>query len=597
MVEQIERQLNAIFEKNDIDLIQAILNPRTILDGNEYLNRANGTMTYPLLICDNPDSELQPIPNQLNFILPLVIIKSTDPYAINLKKDLNMYRVTYEQYSKEVNTIIEKTKESMKNLYSPLKKLKNDIKNNSKIYLNSIKQLPIPLKNEINNLNNINYTVYSEEKQKEFLNDKEEIIKQINNFNIEAEKYCENYEKINKNTLEEIENFVKKFISLAAPAKELSTFMNDFFKTFEKSSSKFNDLNNKEKINKELQKIKNPINNFQSKIKTINELLKPLEEMKNENKIGNIKKNVEDNKKIRDNLIHKSEIISKAISKIREKYGEPEKSNIKIDIELPQSIDISNVNKNLEEEQNKINKDVKEKIEIINENNEKIKKQTRLDLLFIMDITNSMDLYLDQAKVSICNMIEEIINNCPGIDIYLGFIGYKDFTDLDFGDEYVNLQFTNDYNAIKNQIEPLKAQGGGDIPEDLCGAFEFAKNKEWEGKSRFAILVTDSPCHGTKYHNFTGEGEDNFPEGDKYQRNIEEYIEFFAKNEISLFCLKINSTTDKMFLIFKEIYEKNKKTNSNNQFVIGEGKTLSSVVVENAIKTFQNRKELEIKEL
>ena len=597
MVEQIERQLNAIFEKNDIDLIQAILNPRTILDGNEYLNRANGTMTYPLLICDNPDSELQPIPNQLNFILPLVIIKSTDPYAINLKKDLNMYRVTYEQYSKEVNTIIEKTKESMKNLYSPLKKLKNDIKNNSKIYLNSIRQLPIPLINERDNLNNINYTTYSEEKQKEFLNDKEEIIKQINNFNIEAEKYCENYEKINKNTLEEIENFVKKFISLAAPAKELSTFMNDFFKTFEKSSSKFNDLNNKEKINKELQKIKNPINNFQSKIKTINELLKPLEEMKNENKIGNIKKNVEDNKKIRDNLIHKSEIISKAISKIREKYGEPEKSNIKIDIELPQSIDISNVNKNLEEEQNKINKDVKEKIEIINENNEKIKKQTRLDLLFIMDITNSMDLYLDQAKVSICNMIEEIINNCPGIDIYLGFIGYKDFTDLDFGDEYVNLQFTNDYNAIKNQIEPLKAQGGGDIPEDLCGAFEFAKNKEWEGKSRFAILVTDSPCHGTKYHNFTGEGEDNFPEGDKYQRNIEEYIEFFAKNEISLFCLKINSTTDKMFLIFKEIYEKNKKTNSNNQFVIGEGKTLSSVVVENAIKTFQNRKELEIKEL
>ena len=557
MVEQVERQLNAIFEKNDIDLIQAILNPRTILDGNEYLNRANGTMTYPLLICDNPDSELQPIPNQLNFILPLVIIKSTDPYAINLKKDLNMYRVTYEQYSKEVNTIIEKTKESMKNLYSPLKKLKNDIKNNSKIYLNSIRQLPIPLINERDNLNNIDYKAYSEEKQKEFLNDKEEIIKQINNFNIEAEKYCENYEKINKNTLEEIENFVKKFISLAAPAKELSTFMNDFFKTFEKSSSKFNDLNNKEKISKELQKIKNPINNFQSKIKTINELLKPLEEMKNENKIGNIKKNVEDNKKIRDNLIHKSEIISKAISKIREKYGEPEKSNIKI----------------------------------------KIKKQTRLDLLFIMDITNSMDLYLDQAKVSICNMIEEIINNCPGIDIYLGFIGYKDFTDLDFGDEYVNLQFTNDYNAIKNQIEPLKAQGGGDIPEDLCGAFEFAKNKEWEGKSRFAILVTDSPCHGTKYHNFTGEGEDNFPEGDKYQRNIEEYIEFFAKNEISLFCLKINSTTDKMFLIFKEIYEKNKKTNSNNQFVIGEGKTLSSVVVENAIKTFQNRKELEIKEL
>ena len=179
MVEQIERQLNAIFEKNDIDLIQAILNPRTIVDGYEHLKNANGTMIYPILICENPDRELQPIPNQLNFILPLAIIKSTDPYAINLKKDLNMYRFTYEQYSKEVNTIIEKTKESMKSLYPPLTKLKKDIKNNSKIYLNSIMQLPIPLKNEIDNLNNINYTAYSEEKQKEFLNDKEEIIKQI----------------------------------------------------------------------------------------------------------------------------------------------------------------------------------------------------------------------------------------------------------------------------------------------------------------------------------------------------------------------------------------------------------------------------------
>ena len=33
-----------------------------------------------------------------------------------------MYRKTYEQYSKQVNKIIDKTKESRKQLYSPLKK-------------------------------------------------------------------------------------------------------------------------------------------------------------------------------------------------------------------------------------------------------------------------------------------------------------------------------------------------------------------------------------------------------------------------------------------------------------------------------------------
>ena len=592
----VEEKLNALFEKNDIDLIQAFLNPRTILDGNEHLLRASGTMSYPLLICDNPDCELQPVPNQLNFILPSAMITSDDPYVINIKKDLNMYRLIYEQYSKEVNMIIKKTKESFKSLYSPLKKLKKDIKNNSKIYKDSISQLPIPLINERDNLNKINYSAYSEEKKKEFLSDKEEITKQINNFKTEAEKFSENYEKINKNTLEEIEKFVQKFINLATPAKELSTFMTDFFKTFEKSSSKFDDLNNKEKISTALQKIKNPINNFQNNIEDINKLLMPLEELKNTNQIGSISKVIEDNEKIREDLILKSDIISNSISKIREKYGEPEKQMKKMDIKSNENIDISNVNKNLEEEQNKLNSDIKEKIEIIDKDNRVLIKQTQLDLLFIMDITNSMDLYLDQAKRNILNMIDEIKKNCAGIDIFLGFIGYKDFIDLDFGDEYVNLGFTKDYEAIKKEIEPLKAQGGGDIPEDLCGAFELAKIKEWEGKSRFAILVTDSPCHGIKYHNYLGKGEDNYPEGDKFQRNIEEYIKFFAENEINLFCLKINSSTDKMFEIFKNIYEKNKITNSNSQFIVGEGKTLSSVVVENAVKTFQNRKELEIKE-
>ena len=43
--------------------------------------------------------------------------------------------------------------------------------------------------------------------------------------------------------------------------------------------------------------------------------------------------------------------------------------------------------------------------------------QSRLDLLFIMDITNSMDNYLDQAKNGILDMIKKIQEQCPGIEI------------------------------------------------------------------------------------------------------------------------------------------------------------------------------------
>jgi myosin protein heavy chain len=226
----------------------------------------------------------------------------------------------------------------------------------------------------------------------------------------------------------------------------------------------------------------------------------------------------------------------------------------------------------------------------------KIKNQTRLDLLFIMDITNSMDDYLNQVKTDILEMISTIKKDCAGIDIFLGFIGYKDFNDLDLGEPYINLEFTSDYESIKKNIEFVEASGGGDTPEDLCGGLELGKKKDWQGKTRFAILVTDSPCHGTKYHDLTGDQKDNFPEGDREKRNIEEYIKFFAQNEISLFCLRINSTTDKMFKIFSKIYDANKDKNYKNKFVLEEGNKLIDIVTKNAINMFKHRENLNFKE-
>ena len=53
-------------------------------------------------------------------------------------------------------------------------------------------------------------------------------------------------------------------------------------------------------------------------------------------------------------------------------------------------------------------------------------EKTSLDLLFVMDIAGSMYPYLNQAKQNILNIMNKIIIECPGIDINLGFIGYRD---------------------------------------------------------------------------------------------------------------------------------------------------------------------------
>lgn len=62
------------------------------------------------------------------------------------------------------------------------------------------------------------------------------------------------------------------------------------------------------------------------------------------------------------------------------------------------------------------------------------------------------------------------------------------------------------------------AYGGGDIPEDIAGAFEHALKQKWESKARYCVLVTDSPCHGNKYHNC----EDSYPKGDPQKREPEQ---------------------------------------------------------------------------
>ena len=66
-----QKELEDFFKNVDPELVQALLNPTTIDNSEEALKKANSKMIYPLIICNYPDSELQNVPTQLNFILPL----------------------------------------------------------------------------------------------------------------------------------------------------------------------------------------------------------------------------------------------------------------------------------------------------------------------------------------------------------------------------------------------------------------------------------------------------------------------------------------------------------------------------------------------
>jgi hypothetical protein len=64
----------------------------------------------------------------------------------------------------------------------------------------------------------------------------------------------------------------------------------------------------------------------------------------------------------------------------------------------------------------------------------------------------------------------------------------------------------------------LRAYGGDDGPEDVAGGFEKALEQNWTSKTKYAVLIADAPCHGSKYH----DDQDDYPDGDPKGRQVEQ---------------------------------------------------------------------------
>ena len=199
---------------------------------------------------------------------------------------------------------------------------------------------------------------------------------------------------------------------------------------------------------------------------------------------------------------------------------------------------------------------LKEDFKILEEYEKKIFKDTNLDLMFIMDLTGSMGIWLDEAKKSIKDIIEEITENNPGSKIRLSFVGYRDFNMVDEKRVYNSKEFTENIKEITDYISTLGCFGGGDIPEDIVGALKHALNMRWESEAKYAILVCDAPCHGKQYHNIS---YDRFSEGDPEGTSLESIMEQLRIKGITFYCLEIDSSTEKMFNIMQGIYNDNKK--------------------------------------
>ena len=132
-----------------------------------------------------------------------------------------------------------------------------------------------------------------------------------------------------------------------------------------------------------------------------------------------------------------------------------------------------------------------------------------VDLCFVVDTTGSMSPFIGAARAALLDTVEAL-GATGGVDIHVGVVEYRDHPPQEHSFVTRHHALTGDLARMRQVINGLKADGGGDHPEAVYdGVQEAALLTEWRAHScRFIMLVGDAPPHGyvARAATFDGEG-------------------------------------------------------------------------------------------
>jgi len=134
-----------------------------------------------------------------------------------------------------------------------------------------------------------------------------------------------------------------------------------------------------------------------------------------------------------------------------------------------------------------------------------------VDIVFVLDVTESMQPYIDAVKQNIITFAHDLASN--NRDYRLGLVTFEDYVISQYADcncEYRNTM-TSDVQKFIDWVGTLHATGGGDIPEDQLDGLAYAANLPFRPEAQgIVILITDAPPH------VAGDGPDR--QGDEAYR-------------------------------------------------------------------------------
>ena len=524
-------------------------------------------------VCNNPNREVQ-IPFSKVYSEDLVYLEQ-DELMKKVASEFNNYKSSFEESSKKVIDLIKKYREKLKGIKDPMEDIKNETDKSYTKFKEALDILAQPLSYIVEGFN-------VEELRKKELKDKDKLkrLKELlDELKSTFEKYNTSLKGFNEDTtnlfqsVTQTDNTLSSFIEtkMLERIKGIPALLNKgiaFLPEFSRKVNKFNDNIQKKKGDTNAEKV-----SFYDK--SLNDILKMTKNVDNE--IYNSNKGIDSDfnelsekvKNIKDEVVKRGDTYNNYIRELKG-YGKkiidiveeirklfdlpPVEFNFKDkDIEYPFYEYAKKLNKGFEEIK-EIKEEVKKPMKLVMVVFGKQINTVTLDLLFIMDITESMQDLLDETRNSIKYILDKIKKDSPGIDVRFAYEGYRDFADLKEGQKYYTIDFETDMNVFKNKLDEITALGGGDDAEDVAGGLHAGLNMTWRSNARYAILIADAPGHGSKYHE--KDVEDDYPEGDPNGYVLEELMRDYAKKNINLCLTIIDGYTDKMFKAMKEAYNK-----------------------------------------
>ena len=169
-------------------------------------------------------------------------------------------------------------------------------------------------------------------------------------------------------------------------------------------------------------------------------------------------------------------------------------------------------------------------------------------MCFAVDCTGSMAPFIAVIQSDIGNLVSNISNIYPDVNLRLAFVAYRNHGDED---RIVSFDFTDNLSLFTSQVSSQTAHGGGDGLADVFGALDTVTRLDWTANSRILMHIGDVPCHGLRYHlPIYG---DSFPQGDPNGIQAEKFLPRLSELRIEYLFGKIKNYTDQMIKEFNSI--------------------------------------------